>query len=128
MVQKILFNASRLIAAFILLQTLYFKFTGHLESVYIFETIGMEPWGRILVGVGELMASILLFIPRWSVLGGLLGMGLMIGAIVMHLTKLGIQVMGDGGYLFVLACIVFCSSAVVVFLKRNQTSSLFRKR
>jgi putative oxidoreductase len=40
----------RIIAAVILLQTLYFKFTGHPESIALFTKLGMEPWGRIGTG------------------------------------------------------------------------------
>ena len=88
------------IAAVIMLQTLYFKFSAAPESVYIFSTLGLEPWGRIGSGVGELIASALILIPslRWS--GALLGLGIISGAIFAHLTKLGISVQNDGGYLF----------------------------
>jgi hypothetical protein len=55
---KYLSMAVRVIAAIILLQTLYFKFTGAEESIYIFTKVGMEPWGRIGSGVGELIAAI----------------------------------------------------------------------
>ena len=51
------------IIAFIFIQSLYYKFTGHAEAVHIFTTIGMEPFGRIVVGIAELIVSILLFIP-----------------------------------------------------------------
>jgi uncharacterized membrane protein YphA (DoxX/SURF4 family) len=107
----------RIAAAIIMLQTLYFKFTGHPESVYIFSTIGMEPWGRYLVGGLELVASVLLLLPKiyWS--GGLLGMGLMAGAIFFHFAFLGIEVRGDGGYLFSLAVTVFIA-CLIVFLDR----------
>ena len=88
--------ALKIIAAIILLQTLYFKFTGAPESVYIFTTLGIEPWGRIGSGVAELIASILLFIPRTTWLGAGLALGTMLGAIGSHLVKLGIEVQGDG--------------------------------
>ena len=80
------------IAAVIMLQTLYFKFSAAPESVYIFSTLGLEPWGRIGSGVGELIASVLILIPslRWS--GALLGLGIISGAIFAHLTKLGIRI------------------------------------
>ena len=41
----------RLVPAIILLQTLYFKFSAAPESVFIFEQLGLEPWGRIGLGV-----------------------------------------------------------------------------
>jgi putative oxidoreductase len=96
----------RLIAAVILLQTLYFKFTGHPESVELFTKLGVEPWGRIGTGIIELVASILLLVPATVFIGALLGVGLMAGAIVSHLTVIGIESKGDGGQLFYLAITV----------------------
>jgi hypothetical protein len=78
------------IAAVILLQTLFFKFSGAKESVYIFSTLGMEPWGRIGSGVVELSASILILIPRTVVYGAVISLGVISGAILLHLTKLRI--------------------------------------
>lgn len=112
--------AARLVAAVILLQTLFFKFTGASESVYIFSTLGVEPWGRIGSGVVELIASVLLLIPRTSWIGAGLVIGVMAGAILSHLTVLGIEVQGDGGYLFFLAVAVAASSATVLWLTRTQ--------
>jgi uncharacterized membrane protein YphA (DoxX/SURF4 family) len=109
-IPHIVYWGARLFAAIILLQTLFFKFTASPESVYIFTKVGMEPWGRILVGVFELVAGVLLIIPKTAWLGAALALGLMVGAIAMHLTLLGIEVQNDGGYLFFLALIVaFCS-------------------
>lgn len=108
----------RLIAAIIMLQTLYFKFTASPESVYIFTTVGMEPWGRIGSGIAELIAGILLLIPRTTWLGALLGLGVMSGAIFFHLTMLGIEVQGDGGQLFIYALIVFVSCAILFVIHR----------
>jgi hypothetical protein len=110
----------RLIAAGVLLQTLYFKFTGAPESVYIFTMLGMEPWGRIGSGVAELAASGLLLGTATAGLGGLLGAALMAGAIVSHLTKLGVEVRGDGGLLFALACLVLVCSLATVALHRTE--------
>jgi hypothetical protein len=110
----------RIVAAVIMLQTLYFKFSGAEESVFIFTTVGMEPWGRFLVGSLELIASILILIPATSWLGAGLALGLMAGAVGMHLTLLGISVKGDGGYLFFLALAVAITSAVVLYLERSK--------
>ena len=110
------------IAAVILLQTLFFKFTGAKESVYIFTTLGMEPWGRIGSGVAELIASILLLLPQTVVFGAILSLGVISGAIVFHLTKLGITLplVDDHGELFALAIIVFVCSAVVLIMHRDE--------
>lgn len=107
------------LAAIILLQTLYFKFTAAPESVYIFSTLNMEPWGRIGSGIAELIASILLLIPSTAAYGALLSLGVISGAIFFHLTKLGIALtlVGDNGELFALAVIVFIASAATLYLE-----------
>ena len=110
----------RIAAAGILLQTLFFKFTGAPESIYIFETLGLEPFGRYASGVTELIAAIFLLIPRFNWLGALLALGVMSGAIMSHLTVLGIEVKGDGGLLFTLAIVVFISSAILLFFEREK--------
>lgn len=119
-IETILLWVLRVIAAVILLQTLFFKFTGAPESIYIFTKVGAEPWGRIGSGVVELIAAVLLLMPRTSWLGALIAMGVMAGAIMSHLTLLGIEVQGDKGLLFFLALIVFVSSATIVFFSRTQ--------
>lgn len=110
----------RLIVAVILLQTLYYKFGAHEDSVYIFTTLGLEPYGRIGIGVMELIASILILLKRTSWAGALLTVGLMAGAIFSHLTQLGIQVKGDGGQLFYMALGTWILSLVVLWSERKQ--------
>lgn len=117
----------RVVAAVIMLQTLYFKFTAAEESVYIFTTIGMEPWGRIGIGVMELIASVMLLIPALSVLGALLGVGLMSGALFFHLTKLGIEVMNDGGQLFYLALITVICCLLLLLLSLKEMIGWWQK-
>ena len=114
--------ALRGIVAVILLQTLFFKFTAAKESVYIFSTLGLEPWGRIGSGVVELIASILLLTPRTVAYGAALSLGVIGGAILSHVTKLGIRLpaVGDNGELFALAVVVFVCSAAVLVLHRNE--------
>jgi hypothetical protein len=116
----------RAIAAVILLQTLFFKFTGAEESVYIFTTLGMEPWGRIGSGVAELVASVLLLMPRTVIFGAALSLAVIAGAIVSHLTKLGITLpaVNDHGELFALALVVFFASAGVLFMHRDEVPYL----
>jgi len=119
---KILDWLVRIVVAVILLQTLFFKFTGAKESVYIFTTLGAEPWGRIGSGVVELIASALLLVPRTAVFGALLALGTICGAIFSHLTKLGIKIpaVDDHGELFALALVVFVGSVVVLYLRRSE--------
>ncbi|KYP13697.1 DoxX family protein [Flavihumibacter sp. CACIAM 22H1] len=109
----------RLVAAILLLQTLYFKFTAAPESVELFTKLGMEPWGRILTGLLELAAGILLLWPAYTRFGALLGAGLMAGAIFFHLTILGIVVNGDA-LLFSYACLVFIACLVLIWGERNK--------
>lgn len=113
-------------AVVILLQTLYFKFSGAEESVYIFETLGIEPFGRIGSGIAELIASILILIPRTTLLGALLAFGTMLGAIFSHLFILGIEVKGDGGLLFSLAIITFICSLYLIYINKNKIPALLK--
>ena len=117
----------RITAAVILLQTLFFKFTAAPESVYIFTKVHAEPWGRIGSGVLELIAAVLILIPRYSWLGSLIALGAMSGAIISHLTLLGIVVQGDGGLLFSLAVIVFVASAINLFQQRQMLPLIGRR-
>ena len=112
----------QLIAAVILFQTLFFKFSGAKESIYIFSTVGMEPWGRIGSGVVELIASIMLVIPATVTVGAIIALVTISGAIFFHLTKLGIALpaVNDRGELFALAVVVFVVSLAILFIRRAE--------
>lgn len=110
----------RIIIAVILLQTLRYKFLAHPDSVYIFTTLGLEPYGRIGIGVMELIASILLFPKRTVWLGALLSVGLMAGALFSHLTQLGIEVKNDGGTLFFMALVTWILGLIVLWDERKN--------
>ena len=110
----------RIAVAVILIQTLRFKFSGHEDSIYIFETVGLEPYGRIGIGILELIAGILLLIPRTVWAGAILASGLMFGAIFMHLTQLGIEVKNDGGVLFITAVVTCILSILIVFFYKKD--------
>ena len=114
--------ALRLIVAVILVQTLFFKFTAAKESVYIFSTLGMEPWGRVGSGVFELVASILLLIPSTITLGAAMAIAATGSAILFHLFRLGIALtaVGDHGELFALAIVVTLCSAGILLLHRQE--------
>jgi len=116
----------RLTAAIILLQTLYFKFTGAEESVYIFSTLGIEPYGRIGSGIAELISAILILIPRTTWLGALMGAGVMLGAILSHLFVLGIEVKNDGGELFILAIITFLCCVALIYWNKSKIINLLK--
>lgn len=116
----------RIVVAVILLQTLYFKFTGAEESIYIFTALGMEPYGRIGSGIAELIASILIVFPRTTWIGALIGMGVMIGAIASHLLVLGIEVQNDGGTLFIMALITFICCSLLVYQNKNKILNLLK--
>lgn len=131
----------RVVAAIILLQTLFFKFTAAPESVYIFTKLGtfihsylpfasvgtVEVAGRIGSGIMELIAAVLLLTPRFVWAGAVLAMAATAGAFVSHLTFLGIEVQGDKGLLFILAITVFVTSAVALFLHRTQIPALGKR-
>ena len=123
--KTILLWVLRLLAAVIMLQTLYFKFSAHPQSVKLFTELGMEPWGRIGTGIFELIASILILNPRTTGYGAVLGMGLMAGAIFFHLTKLGIVFDGDA-VLFTYAVTVFICCAILTFFYRNNILKLVK--
>ena len=117
----------RIAAAVILLSTLYFKFTAHPESVELFTKLGVEPWGRIGTGIIELITAILLLIPSTVFIGAVLGIGLMSGAILSHITVIGIQSKGDGGQLFMLAIAVFVCCAIIMWLHKQEGILLYKK-
>lgn len=112
--------ALRIVVAIILIQTLRFKFSAHPDSVYIFETVGLEPVGRIGIGILELIAGILLLIPKTVWIGASLTLSVIGGAIFMHLTQLGIEVKNDGGILFCTAVITFILSALILYQNKND--------
>ena len=120
MLNKILPWIARIVAAVILLQTLFYKFQAADESVYIFSTLHAEPWGRIGSGVLELIASLLILVPRTTAWGALLGVGLMGGAILSHVFVLGLTVKDDGGLLFIYALLVFISCLYLVWIYRKS--------
>lgn len=118
-VQSIVAWVLQITVAVILGQTLFFKFTASEESVYIFSTLGIEPWGRIGSGVAELIAAVLLLNRRTAFLGATMALGVISGAIFSHLTALGIEVKGDGGLLFGLALVVFVGSTAIAWIRRE---------
>ena len=110
----------RIVVAIILVQTLRYKFTAHPDSVYIFTSVGLEPYGRIGVGVLELISAILILIPKTVWLGSLISLGIISGAILIHLTGLGIEINGDGGILFYMGIIVFVLSFILLWVNRKS--------
>ena len=104
--------------AVILAQTLYFKFTGHGESVVLFRELGMEPTGRLLIGSLELLAVILLLIRHSVAWGALLAWGLMSGAIVAHFTTLGWE--GDRGVLGSLAVFCWIGASLILLIRYDE--------
>ncbi|MEO6687421.1 MAG: DoxX family protein [Dyadobacter sp.] len=123
---KIVFWVLRIVPAVILLQTLFFKFTAAEESVYIFSKLGIEPWGRIGSGVVELVAAVLILMPATTGIGALIGLGVISGAIISHLTVLGIEVQGDNGQLFIYAMLVFICCAVLVYFEKHKLIFLIK--
>lgn len=116
----------RIVVAVLFLQTLYFKFTAAPESVYIFSKLGIEPYGRIGSGVFELIAAILILIPRTVLVGALLGLGVISGAILSHLFVLGIEVQNDGGLLFMLALTIFICCSILIYQYKGKIPDLLK--
>lgn len=117
----------RILVAAILIQTLRFKFTAHPESVYIFTKVGLEPNGRIFIGVLELISAILILIPKTVWVGAILTLGIIGGAILMHLTQLGIEINNDGGLLFITALATFILATIILYQYRNDIPIKVRK-
>ena len=117
----------RIALAMLLLQTLRFKFTAHEDSVYIFTKIGLEPIGRIGIGILELIASILLLLNKGKLFGIILTIGLMCGAIFMHITILGIEVRNDGGVLFGMALLCLSLGLVLLWINKADLRALIKK-
>ena len=117
----------RLTVSAILLQTLYYKFTAHPDSVHIFSALGVEPWGRIGLGIVELITSVLILIPKTKMIGMVNSLGIILGAIFSHILVLGFNVSNDGGKLFTLAIIVFIASGSFLILHQNELKSLIHR-
>ncbi|MDB5271752.1 MAG: hypothetical protein JWO58_119 [Chitinophagaceae bacterium] len=124
---KIVILILKLLITVIVGQTLFFKFSGASESVYIFSTLGIEPWGRIALGALELLSIVLLWIPATMLYAMVLILGMMFGAVASHIAVLGIEIMGDHGELFILASVTLCSSATLLILHREELRVLISK-
>lgn len=118
----------KILAAIILLQTLFYKFTGAPESVFIFETLGLEPYGRIGLGVIELITAILILVPRTTAIGAILGTGILFGAVFSHIFVLGIEVQNDGGGLFALAVIALVCCLILLFAKKSEILNFIQSK
>lgn len=122
---SILFHTARLVAAVIIGQTLYFKFSGSEESKFIFSVLGMEPWGRYGLAVLETFCVLFLLVPKFVWFGAFLGFNLMLGAILSHFVFLGIVVQNDNGLLFILALVVFSLSTYLLYVERKKIPYLY---
>jgi hypothetical protein len=125
--KNILIKIAAIIAAIILLQTLYFKFTAQPESIYIFSKLGVEPYGRIGSGIFELITGILLLLPKTRIYGSILGLGVITGALFSHIFVLGFEVQNDGGTLFYLASTVFICCLFILINERKAALEIFNK-
>lgn len=117
----------KIIASLIMLQTLYYKFSGSAESVYIFSQMNMEPWGRYATGIAELVASILILYKPTTAIGSFFAAGIMSGALLSHAFVLGIEVMDDHGLLFLYALIVWVAALLLIWIEREKLFSMIKK-
>jgi len=124
--KKYLERTLSFVAAILLVQTLYFKFTAAPESVFIFTKLGLEPYGRIGIGIVELFVAILLIFRKTSLTGGVLGIGVILGAIFSHLFVIGIEVQNDNGFLFGLAILVFVLCLITVYFQKEKLYLLIK--
>ncbi len=125
--KKAITSVLRIIVAFILLQTLYFKFTAHPDSVHIFSALGVEPWGRITLGIIELIVAIFILLPQTKTIGMISSLIIIVGAVISHLLVLGISVSNDNGKLFALALAVLICSSIYLIWCKEEVISLFKK-
>ena len=124
---KIFFLLLKVVITLIVGQTLFFKFSGAAESVYIFTTLGVEPWGRIMLGSLELLSIILLWIPKTTVYALILLLGMMSGAVASHLFVLGMEIMGDGGELFILGIVTWVAAVILLLTRLEEVKTLVMK-
>ncbi|WP_299676016.1 DoxX family protein [uncultured Tenacibaculum sp.] len=117
----------RILIAVIFIQTLYFKFTAHPDSVHIFSSLGLEPFGRIGLGIAELITSILLLVPRTKIIGLLLSIGIILGAVFSHFLVIGTNVEGDGGTLFCLALVILSACIALLIIYKKEILEFFKK-
>jgi hypothetical protein len=115
----------RLLVAIILLQSLYFKFGSHEQAIHIFSTLGVEPWGRFLLGGIELVLAIAILLPTTKSIANTLTGMLMIGAVGAHLfTPLGIVVrwngQNDGGQLFIMGVAVIILCVIEIGIEKSN--------
>ena len=126
--KEILSRVLRIAVAVIFIQTLYYKFTAHPDSVHIFSSLGLEPVGRIGLGVVELISSVLLLVPRTKLIGIFISFGIICGAILSHFIVLGLDVQEDGGALFSLALIIFACCSVLFGIHKSEFMTLIKER
>ncbi|MEM7573425.1 MAG: DoxX family protein [Bacteroidota bacterium] len=122
--EKLIDWGFRFIAAAILIQMLFYKLGAHPDSILLFSRLGLEPVGRVGVGIVELIVTILLLVPETLKYGIVLGLGIMVGAVGSHLFVLGIEFNNDGGRLFFLALVTTVSLLVLAYRHRSNLKSL----
>jgi len=112
-----------------MLQTLFFKFSGAEQSIDLFTTLAGENEALLRIGTGilELIAAALLFTPKKTWLGALLTMGLMSGAMLAHLTILGVVHNNDGGLLFTGSAITFLAGTILLFHHKKEIPFIGKK-
>lgn len=128
MYKKIFSWLLRIIIAILFLQTLSFKFTAHPDSVYIFSKLGVEPYGRVALGIIELITSLLILIPRTKLVGILFSFFIILGAIASHFFVIGIEIKGDGGGLLLYAFIIFIACVLLFILYRKEFQKVLFKK
>jgi hypothetical protein len=91
------------------------KLSGAPEMVAAFDQIGLGRWFRYFTGGLELVAAVLLLVPRLAVLGALLLIPTMVAAVASHLFIIG----GTATPAVVLLLV----AALVVWMRRSQLAA-----
>lgn len=118
--------------AYIFLWYEQYKLTGHPGSVWLFQTLadwlfigGYEKPFRLSVAIAEIVASVLVVIPRTRIWGAALSFGIISGAIFFHVfSPVGIDPFDDGAQLFKEAVAVWFASAFILVVMRNEVRAV----
>lgn len=108
----------QLIAALILGNASIQKFLGVEMSVYVFKALDIEGT-RLVIGAIEGVAALLLLTkaPHW---GAILGFSTMLGALIAHISVLGLEVHQDHGALSMMMIGTIVSTAIVLWIRRRS--------
>jgi len=116
----ILLGSLQIVSAVILLFAGVTKFLATEGNVFIFTELDMEPTGRIIIGLIETAAALMLMTKNYAAMGALFGLGTMCGAVIAHVSILGFNVQGDQGlHIVALSTVVLCTGTVLIARRKT---------